>query len=290
MTSAECCVLLRLSKIDCMHDYTVSIDLDRMCHADQYSSPTRLATLRTYGLAHEDVRCFEACADQFVRLYQGKPSNSSMLQHSKMLIDMLQRNLGCYRSASTDLDWEQTRYDISSTPILVQASVTRPYTAQHQQGSSLVSLRDSADYKHYHLVVNALPVTDPALGDTSQLRSLLALSVTPEPAHVITHLLQTVQDRQQQLQTQQPPAMNTDICNDVEKAYAFIVRTVSEYLAAGQQKSRELAKLTKQLAAAPWVLVQDKQLFVPPRDLVYDVAEDTEHGKFHICTNLDYTS
>jgi hypothetical protein len=42
---------------------------------------------------------------------------------------------------------------------------------------------------------------------------------------------------------------------------------------------RELAKLTKKLAEAPWVMVQNPQRFVAPCDLIFEIEEDLEHGK-----------
>lgn len=76
---------------------------------------------------------------------------------------------------------------------------------------------------------------------------------------------------------EQPPALDKHIKEDAEKAYAFIVSTAREYLTAGQH--RELGKLTKKLAQAPWVLVQKVQRFAAPYDLVFDTEEDLDHGK-----------
>ena len=237
--------------------------------------------MRAHGLAHDDLpdaKLFLACADQFVRLYEGKERSDSMLRHSKMLLNMLQRNAASYRAATSRADWEETSYVISTKPILVTATVTTPYTAQHGPGSPLISLHDSADHTHFRMVVNAVPVTDPTLGDTIQLRSALDQPAGPQPMHVVTHLLQTAKDRNQQLQSeQQPPAVDKHMHEDVEKAYAFIVSTVRQYLAAGQQ--RELAKLTKKLAQAPWVLLQKAHRFAAPYDLVFDSEEGLDQGK-----------
>ena len=250
------------------------------CHADEYASGARVKTLQAHGLAHDDLsdaKLFLACADQFVRIYEGKNRSNSMLRHSKMLLDMLQRNAASYR-ATSQTEWADTSYAIFTKPILVTATITTPYTAQHAQGSPLISLQDSADYTLFRIVANAVPVTDPALGDTTQLRSSLDQPAGPQPMHVVTHLLQTARDRNQQLQNEeQSPALDKHIQEDVDKAYAFIVSTVRQYLVAGQH--RELGKLTKQLAQAPWVLVQKVQKFATPYDLVFDTEEDLDHGK-----------
>ena len=168
------------------------------CYADEYASGARLKTLRAHGLAHDDLpdaKLFLACTDQFVRLYEGRERSDSMLRHSKMLLDMLQRNAASYRAATSRADWEETSYVISTKPILVTATVTTPYTAQHGPGSPLISLHDSADYTHFRMVVNAVPVTDPTLGDTIQLRGALGQPAGPQPMHVVTHLLQTAKGR-----------------------------------------------------------------------------------------------
>ncbi len=52
----------------------------------QYAEGNRLATLRSQGLAHDDLpdpRCFLACADQFVRLYEDKDRSADMSKHSR---------------------------------------------------------------------------------------------------------------------------------------------------------------------------------------------------------------
>ena len=71
--------------------------------------------------------------------------------------------------------------------------------------------------------------------------------------------------------------MNKLIQEDVQNAYSFIIGVVSQYLTKGEH--RELAKLTKKLAEAPWVMVQNPQRFVAPCDLVFEIEEDLEHGK-----------
>ena len=96
--------------------------------------------------------------------------------------------------------------------------------------------------------------------------------------YVVNHLLRTARDRNQQLQSeQQPPALDKHMHEDAEKAYALIVSTVRQYLAARQR--RELAKLTTKLAQAPWVLVQKAHRFAAIYDLVFDTEEDLDHGK-----------
>ena len=199
-----------------------------------------------------------------------------MLQHSKMLLDMLRRNTRSHTATATD--WDQTSHEIYTRPILVTASVTTPYAFQHGRGSCLTSLQSSADYAHFRVVVNAVPVTDPALGDTDWLRSFLAQPAGPQPMHVVNHLLQIARDRNQQLQSEQhPPALDKHIHEDVEKAYAFIVRTVQQHLRVGQHK--EVARLNKKLARSPWVLVEQAQRFAVPYDLVFDTGDELDHGK-----------
>jgi len=71
--------------------------------------------------------------------------------------------------------------------------------------------------------------------------------------------------------------LNKLIHEDVHKAYSVIIGVVSHYLTKGEHI--ELAKLTKKLAEAPWVMVQNPQRFVAPCDLVFEIEEDLEHGK-----------
>ena len=255
--------------------------------AGVYAQEARLATLRANGLAHDDLpdaKFFLACADQFVRIYKGQDSSDNMLKPSKLLLDMLRRNLASYKKTLSPGAWEEIRYSITTKPILVRASVVLPY--ESSPGWPLVSLQDSEDYKDYRLTVNAVPATDPALGSTTQLRRDLSLATGPQPMHVITHLLRTAKARNDQLKSQDaPPALDNHMQDDVHKAYAVIINTVSLNLCQlrfGSQTTgerRELGKMTKQLTEAPWVLVHSTQKFVAPCDLVFDIDEDLEHSE-----------
>ena len=155
---------------------------------DEYTKDNRLAALRAHGLVHDDLpdpKWFVTCADQFVRLYEGKDRSVSMVKHSRMLLEMLQRNVSTYKLRAYRL-WE-TRYLISTKPIFVRATVVAPYAST--SAPLLVSLQDSEDYAHYRLVASAVPVLEPLLGDTIQLREQLRLAAGPKPLHVISHLL-----------------------------------------------------------------------------------------------------
>lgn len=244
---------------------------------DEYAKGTRLAALRLQGLAHDDVpdhRCFLACADQFVRLYEDKDRSPSMSKHSRMLLEMLQRNVDSYYLAAMG-GWEEAVNLICTKPIFVKAAVVAPY--EPTPGPVLVSLEDSEDYSHHRLVASAVPVTEPTLGDTTQLRVTLGLPSGPQAMHVVTHLLHTAKTRTTTLHTEQSRApLHKLIADDVETAYSHIIGEVSQLLSKGE--SRQLAKLTKRLIEAPWVLVQNPQRFVAPCDLVFDIEEDSEHG------------
>ena len=261
----------------------------------QYAQGSRLATLRSHGLAHDDLpdyRCFLACADQFVRLYEDKDRSGDMSKHSRMLLDMLQRNVDVYQARTAAAAWEEASHLISTKPILVKAAVVSPYKSS--PGPVLVSLEDSEDYSHHRLVASVVAVTETTLGDTTGLRAKLGLPAGPQALHVVAHLLHTAQVRNEGLQAgQNPGPLNKLIREDVHKAYSFIIGVVSQYLTKGEQ--RELVKLTKKLAEAPWVMVQNPQRFVAPCDLVFEIEEDLEHGKpsclpLLVCLYLDTTS
>ncbi len=245
----------------------------------QYAEGNRLATLRSQGLAHDDLpdpRFFLACADQFVRLYEDKDRSADMSKHSRMLLEMLQRNVGLYQTRTAAAAWEEASHLISTKPIFVKAAVVSPY--ESSPGPALVSLEDSEDLSHHRLVASAVAVTEAALGDTTELRAKLGLPASPQALHVVAHLLHTAQVRNEELQTGQTPGpLHKLIQEDVEKAYSSIIEVVCQYLTKGER--RDLAKLTKKLAEAPWVMVQDPQRFVAPCDLVFEIEEDLENGK-----------
>ncbi len=246
---------------------------------DEYSQGQRLATLQSHGLAHDDLpdqKCFLACADQFVRLYEDKDRSASMSTHSRMLLKMLQRNVDSYRANAPRAAWDEASHLIATKPIFVRAAVVSPYDSP--TGALLVSLQDSEDYCHHRMVASAVPVTEPTLGDTTQLRAKLDLPLGPHPLHVVTHLLHTARSRNDELQTGHSPApLNKLIQEDVENAYVHVVSTVSRYLAEGER--RELVKLTNKLTGAPWVMVQNSQKSVAPCDLVFDIEEDLDNGR-----------
>ena len=199
-----------------------------------------------------------------------------MAKHSRMLLDMLQRDVLAYKQHAQDSAWADISHLIATKPFLVRATVLTPYDCS--PASPLVSLLDSEDYSHYRLVANAVAVTDPALGDTTQLRSQLSLSTGPQLSHVISHLMHTARARNAQIQSQDmPPDVPTSYQEDVEKAYAFIVGVLGKCLAGDERW--ELAKLSKWLMEAPWIMVQAAQRFVVPCELVYDIDEDLEQGK-----------
>jgi len=210
----------------------------------QYAQGNRLATLRSHGLAHDDLpdhRCFLSCADQFVRLYEDKDRSADMSKHSRMLLEMLQRNVGLYHARTAAAAWEEASHLISTKPIFVKAAVVSPY--ESSPGPVLVSLEDSEDYSHHRLVASAVAVTEAALGDTTELRAKLGLPAGPQAVHVVAHLLHTAKVRNGELQTGQNPApLHKLIQEDVQKAYSFIIEVVSHCLTNGQH--RELAKLT----------------------------------------------
>lgn len=246
--------------------------------AGEYAQGEHFKLLQLHGLAHKDMphpRCFLVCADQFVRHYEGKDFSNSMLEHSKMLMNMLQRNLASYQASVSPSEWKETSHSISMKPIFVRALAVPPY--ETKSGGPLISLKDSEDYRHYRMVASAVAITDPGV-NTAQLRKDLSLPASPQAMHVVTHLLQTATTRNDQLHNHmRPPALLQHIQEDVEKAYAFLVAAVGQCLAAGER--RELAKLTNRLAGAPWVMVQDMQKFVAPYDHVLDIDEDLEHGE-----------
>lgn len=255
---------------------------------DEYIKDNRLAALRAHGLAYDDLpdpKCFLACADQFVRLYEEKDRSVSMVKHSRLLLEMLQGNVSSYKLTAC-AQWEDIRHLIATKPIFVRASVVAPY--DNTTAPLLVSLQDSEDWTHYRLVGSVAPVLEPLSGSsTIQLREQLSLPAGPQLLRVIDHLLQTARARNDQLQNQHaPPPLDTLIKDDIEKAYKFIVEVLNQDLAHGQRS--ELAKLSKKLMQAPWVMVQAAERFVAPCDLVFDIEEDLDHGELPLCEVLRY--
>ena len=247
---------------NCSPDYTLL--------PAEYAQGNRLSTLYAHGLAHENMPSesfFLACAKQLILLYKGQDRSRVMIKHSTMLLDMLKRNVKAYLSI----------YMISNQPVLVRASVVSPYDSP--AGPPLVSLQDSEDYDHFRVVASTVAVTDPAMGDTTQLRADLGLPSGPQPLHVVDHLLQTAKAQNSQLQSQPGlAAMSKHVQEDVHTAYGIIFKVVSQSL-GNPGRQDKLAELTEKLKNAAWVLIPNIQRFVAPTDLVFDVEEDLEGGQ-----------
>lgn len=110
---------------------------------DEYTKDNRLAALRAHGLFHDDLpdpKCFMTCADQFVRLYEGKDRSVSMVKYSRMLLEMLQRNVSTYKLRAHPEAWEGTGHLISTKPHLCQSNC-RSTLCQHLSAAAGVLAR-----------------------------------------------------------------------------------------------------------------------------------------------------
>lgn len=149
---------------------------------------------------------------------------------------------------------------------------------QSDSADDLVSLANSEDYSFHRLVSSAAALTDPAMGDTTGIRTLLGLPAGPQPINVIKHLLNTAQARNRELSAgAAAKTVPSNVQDDVKEAYSIIVDTVSNLLTASGAK-HELSKITTMLSQSPWVLVQSKK-FVSPELLYFDLDEESTEGK-----------
>ncbi len=175
-------------------------------------------------------------------------------------------------------------------PIFVVAELTSPYKSCTDV--PLVSLDGSADHNCHRLVASAVPITHSTMDTT--VRGKLELPKGPQTAHVIAHLLMSAHERNEELLSQTPPGRaSANVRQDVSLAYQHIVAAIGEHVGARQE--RKLSDMARNLAGAPWVMVQD-QKFVAPEELYFAIDEDTEHGtamhskllKLHSCSYTVY--
>ena len=253
-------------------------DLPYKLLPEQYATAGRIAVLKRHGLWRPSgfTSLFLACAKQFQQLFVDSDDRQAMLACSNMLYSMLKHNIRSY------LFWPDDQ--IASLPFLVQATphMTSASSISASSGSSssspMVSFQGSEDFAHYRTVVNAVPVTDPSYGDTTQLRAQLGCPQGPQLKHAVEHLLQTAKNHNEEQQPKLLPQPVKDVIKeDVEKAYAQILTAVSRYLTV--QDVKALENLATSLFSAPWLLVQSSTKFVEPTMVVFEIEEDTTDGE-----------
>jgi len=207
-------------------------------------------------------------------------SRDDKTRHSISLVNMLQRNICTYhRMAShSSWHWDAIKTYLADCPIFLTAELGFPYDMGPKQ--QLVSSRDSTDHSHYHVVANAVAVTNNAMGPTSLLRSKLELPMEPRLELVIHHLLKTVKADSVAALFAMPRSRAANILeiliDDVDHAYGHIVEGVDKLLPAGDTMQ---ASLANRLYLEHWVLV-DSGNFVVPNELCFGATRNSSQGTF----------
>ena len=239
---------------------------------DAYSTPQRLAVLMRHGLAHEGPTAadfFIKCSERFTAV-KDDMSKDDTRRLSRGLVNMLQANLDSYYPGSN------MSSSLSACPVFNTADLPFPYT--NSKRPTFTSLKDSADHDHYRLVALAIPVTDSAHGDTKELRAKLNLPTEPELQHVVDHLLKlATAGYMETLSKETSNPMYGILLEDLEAAYRYIVKSISQKLAVSDRTDSETARVAVRLAHEPWVLVKGC-MFVKPRELCFDLEEGAPHG------------
>ena len=149
----------------------------------QYTEVPRLSRLKCLGLAHEETpsaTLMLACAKQLQKLAtSGIQQKQHIYSLSQKLVTMLRSNLDAYLTQSSSAIVKA----LSRLAIFTKHTAASPTAAW--QGTSLISLADSADGQYHSLVSTAIDVTDPAMGDTTHLRQQLGLQPGPVLVHVV---------------------------------------------------------------------------------------------------------
>ena len=239
---------------------------------DVYSTPQRLAVLRAHGLAHEgtpDTDFFIMCSERFTAVKDDMSRDDSR-RLSRGLANMLQSNVESYKHIMI------ARFLLPRRPVFKTADLPFPYT--NHGHPAFTSLRGSADHDHYRLVALAIPVTDNSHGDTKELRAKLGLPTEPELQHVVDHLLKmAATGYMESLSKHTSNPMYGILLQDLEAAYQYIVKSISQQLARPEGADSETARVAVRLAEEPWVLVKGC-MFVKPHELCFDLEEGTPHG------------
>lgn len=243
-----------------------------------YAENGRLPTLKRLGLAHDDTTdpaFFLSCAKQFRQLANGHLTEQQTYLYSQKLVRMLHNNLLHYLVHDRS---NHTAYALARQRVYTRALHAQGHSASADNASILVSLAESEDYKFHRLVSTASPLTDPAMGDTTGIRTQLGLPTGPAPVNVIKHLLNIAQVRNMDLASNSASkTVPSHVQEDVSAAYTIILNTVSDLLrSAGDQQ--ELKNMTAMLLESPWVLVQSSK-FVLPELLFFDLDEESADGE-----------
>ena len=103
----------------------------------------------------------------------------------------------------------------------------------------------------------------------------LELPEGPQAKHVISHLLMTAGERNDELHSKSTAAPVAQMTRqDVAAAYQHIVQEISQQLE--NKQDGYLFQMAKDLSEAPWVLVHDHK-FVPTEELYLD--EESHNGR-----------
>ncbi|DBA97093.1 hypothetical protein WJX77_010501 [Trebouxia sp. C0004] len=196
----------------------------------EYSPAQRQAVLKRHGLAHEgtpDPHFFIHCSKRFDAIKDDLSRDDSR-RLSRLLGDMVQGNADSYqnnRDASTSLS-------VSACPVFKSADLHFPYSSNCEH-PAFTSLRHSTHHDHYRLVSLTAPVTDNAHGDTRELRTKLGLPAEPVLEHVVSHTLQmAAAGHMEALSKQSSKPLFDNLLQDTQQAYQFIVKSVSQKVAA----------------------------------------------------------
>lgn len=186
---------------------------------------------------------------------------------------MLRSNLDAYLTQSSSA----TVKALSRVAIFTKHTAASPTAAW--QGTSLISLADSADGQYHSLVSTAVDVIDPAMGDTTHLRQQLGLQPGPVLVHVVQHLLNTATTVNSKQQSNTAATTVSSVTqNHCQTAYEMIIKAVNKCL---KQDSSELPKITQLLAGSARVLVHNKE-FVAADILYTKLDEETDDGKLYV--------
>ena len=241
----------------------------------EYFTAQRQAVLKRHGLAHEgtpDPHFFIHCSKHFDAIKDDLSRDDSR-RLSRLLVEMLQRNTDSYRNKRDSA----TRLSLSACPVFKSAELHFPYS--NSQHPDFTSLRQSADHDHCRLVSLAVPVTDNAHGDTKELRKKLGLPTEPLLEHVVDHMLKmAAAGHMESLSKQSSKPLFDILLQDTQQAYQFIVKSISQKLAAPGRTNAGLdSNVTAKLAQEPWIWAAGRQL-VRPHELCFDLEDTAQHG------------
>lgn len=256
----------------------------------EFTSPQRLSLLKRLRLATEDstdLPFLEECSRQLSVLAPSVSQLASFLRREQLrtmstaLLKMCQHiatsKQGQQQTAQQIQKWASVRAILVRLPIALTAELPFPYNAS--AWPLLMSMEDTADYRHHRIVSSATAVTDRQLGDTEQLRSSLGLPTDPLLHDIVQHLLCTISaEHPTPILRQQHHPLKEVVKADIMQAYQRIFGAVDTCIARGQVQSGIFCEVTQTLKETPWVLVGDST-FLSANRLVFDLCTDSTTGE-----------